>query len=43
MISMTLTGGTAVFMGFFIVAVIIALFLSVIGLIMRLDGSYKQL
>ena len=43
MISMTLTGGTAVFMGFFIVTVIIALFLSVVGLIMRLDGSYKQL
>ena len=43
MMSMTLTGGTAAFMGFFIVGVIIVLFMSIIGLIMRLDGSYKQL
>ena len=43
MMSMTLTGGTAVFMGFFIVTIIAILFLAVVGLIMRLEGSHKQL
>lgn len=43
MISITLTGGTAAFMGFFLVVCVMSIFLGTVGLIMRLEGSHKQL